>query len=176
MLPSIASRESLSGEDVVRSEPLHACRPSIWSCVNYATVSAKGGQPLMRDAAPQTIWAVGGTVEGAVDSDQQIDEVVGPTVGEVSLGERPDPLVGVQLRCVGREVGQVETRVAVAEAVERVTAMGPRVVEEGDHRSREMPQQVAKELADLDVPDVVQVQAPVEVQFSKRGDGFTYDR
>jgi hypothetical protein len=70
--------------------------------------------------------------------DQQFIHVVRATVGELSFGESPDTLVRIQLRGVGWEVLDVQTRMPLLEFVERTSLMGLGIVQQDDERSSEM--------------------------------------
>ncbi len=66
----------------------------------------------------------------------------------------------------------VETRVLALELLQGVPVVGSGVVQERNHRARHVPQQVAQELADLFLPDIVKPELVVEAQVvAFRADG-----
>lgn len=89
-------------------------------------------------------------------------DVVGSTVGQGSLELRPYSLVRIQVGCVGRESFQVEPRKAAAEFPNRFTSVLSKVIPDDEHVSSQMAQEVAEELADLGVLDVLAVELDIE--------------
>ncbi len=65
-------------------------------------------------------------------------QVVGPTVGELPFGERPNTLVGIQLRSVGWEVLDAQTRMPSLEFVQQTAFVGLGIVQQDDDRPSEM--------------------------------------
>jgi len=108
-------------------------------------------------------------IQDIFDIPAKVGQRVGPPVGQLSFGKGPDALVGVQLRRVGREVREAKPRVTAAQHAKRFPLVGPGVVQEDDHRSPQMPQQVAEELADFRLADVGRVKAVVESEPSALG-------
>lgn len=82
-------------------------------------------------------------------------EVVGSTIGQAGLGICPHAFVGIEFRAVGRERLQVEARVAAAQLPDRFAFVDRSIVEENDHMAAQVAQQMAEEVADLGMADVV---------------------
>lgn len=64
----------------------------------------------MADTTTERVRRVGDTLERSDEVYNQLAEVVGPTVSEFALGERPNPLVGVEFRRVGGKVFIAQAR------------------------------------------------------------------
>ncbi len=91
-------------------------------------------------------------------------QVVGSTVGEFPFGERPNTLVGIQLRGVGWKVLDVQTRMPPLEFVQQTSLVGLGIVQQDDDRSSEMTQEIPKERADPPAVDIVQAELIVQPQ------------
>ena len=91
-------------------------------------------------------------------------QVVGSTVGEFPFGERPNTLVGIQLRGVGWEVLDAQTRMPPLEFVQQTSLVGLGIVQQDDDRSSEMAQEMPKERADSPSVDIVQAELIVQPQ------------
>ena len=70
----------------------------------------------------------------------------------------------------------VKTGMAALEFRQRFSVVGLRVVQDGDHRAAQVPQQIAKEHAQLLVPDIVEVKLVEKAQMlALRADGDSRD-
>jgi hypothetical protein len=81
-------------------------------------------------------------------------EVVGATVGETPFGVGPDGFVGVELRGVGRQELEMQSRESAADFPNPFSFVNAGVVPDHDDVPAEVAQQVPEEFADLVVPDV----------------------
>ena len=91
-------------------------------------------------------------------------QVVGSTVGELSFGERPNALVGIQFRGVGWKVLDAQTRMPLLEFIQQTSLVGLGIVQQDDDRSSEMTQEIPKERADPPAVDIVQAELIVQPQ------------
>lgn len=89
-------------------------------------------------------------------------QIIGSTIGQAGLGIGPYAFVGVQLRGVGREEFEMEAREATAQRSDRFTLVDRGVIEHHDHVPPQVAQQMAEEIADVGVPDVVAMAAEVK--------------
>ena len=89
-------------------------------------------------------------------------DVIGATVCEPSFGVGPDGFVGVELRGVWREVFEMQPRKPATERPNPFSFVNAGVVPDHDDVPTEVAEEVAKELADLVVPDVLGVALKVE--------------
>lgn len=70
----------------------------------------------------------------------------------------------------------VETGVPALDLCQRLSMVSLRIVQDRDHRATQVPQQIAKEYADLLVPDVIEVKLVEKVQvLALRADGDSRD-
>ena len=70
----------------------------------------------------------------------------------------------------------VETRMLPLELAQGIPLVSFRVVQERNHRAAKMPQQMAKELADLLLPDILVIELVIQTQVvSSRADGDSGD-
>jgi len=130
----------------------------------------------LQDAAAKFRGRLADAVDGTDQVVHQLLDVVRATVGQISLGLCPDPLVRVEFRGVGGEVFDMEAGMLALEFCQRFSMVRGRVVEDGDHRTAQVPQQVAEEDAHLLVPDVVEVKLVEEAQvLTLRADGDSRD-
>lgn len=118
----------------------------------------------MRDAGTQVHLGTAKALERRGDCVVQSPDVVGLPIGECTLRMTPDAFVRVQLGRVAREVLDVQARAARDQLANLATAVNLGVVEQHDDVPAEMAQEVSEELADLELTDVVEVQAIVEPQ------------
>ena len=89
-------------------------------------------------------------------------EVVGPTVGQTPFGVGPDGLVGIELRGVGRNGFEMESRESTADFPNRLSFVNAGVVPDDEDVTPKMAQQVPEEFADLVVSDVLRVALEVQ--------------
>ena len=87
----------------------------------------------------------------------QFLDIVGTTIREVALGQRPYPFVGIELRRVGREVFDMQARVLPQQFLQRFPMVGTRVVQQSNHWPFQMAQQMAEKLTDFFLSDVLEV-------------------
>ena len=74
----------------------------------------------------------------------------------------PDALVGVELRSVGREGNEMQTRGAFQKFLHRITSMDCAVVQQNDDMAVDLAQQMAEEHCDLLALDVVFVELAIQ--------------
>jgi hypothetical protein len=73
-------------------------------------------------------------------------------VRQFSLGERPDPFIGIQFRSIGRKMLEVEAGVMIEEFLEWFALMSGGVVQQNDDRATEMSQQLPQKPTNLLLP------------------------
>lgn len=116
------------------------------------------------------------SVHCATEVLDQVLDVVGTPVRELSLGKRPDAFVGVQLGRVGWEVLDPQARMLFDKIRDRSALVYSTVVKKRYDGAAEVAEQVAQEYADLHVPDVVQEEEVVETEpLLDRADGDSGD-
>ena len=93
---------------------------------------------------------------------QQFFQVIRPSVGKFPFGKRPDSLIGIEFGCVGRKVFQMQPAMASAKLSKRFALVGPGVVQQYNHGSAQMTQQMAEEQANFGLPDVVEVESVIQ--------------
>ena len=89
-------------------------------------------------------------------------EISGAAIGQASLGIRPDALVGIEFGGVGREIFQMEPRVAATQLPDRFALVDRSIIEEHDHVAPQVAQQMEEEGADVGVADVVAMATEVK--------------
>ena len=89
-------------------------------------------------------------------------DVVGATVGETPFGVGPDGFVGVELRGVGREEFEMQSREPATDFPNPFSFMNAGVVPDHDDVPAEVAQQVSEEFAHLVVSDVFRVALEVQ--------------
>lgn len=98
------------------------------------------------------------------ESGEQVQDIVGATIGQLSFRQRPHPLIGVEFRRVRGKIFEAKTRDAPPEIPQGVSLVGPGIVQQGDHRTPQVSQQMAEERADFDVADIRPVKLKVQSQ------------
>jgi hypothetical protein len=73
---------------------------------------------------------VTGLFEGTDEIFDQLVEVVRYAVGEIPFGQRPDPLVGVEFRRVGRKLFEVEAGMPALEGGQGFPPVRRRVIQD----------------------------------------------
>ena len=89
-------------------------------------------------------------------------QIVGPSVGQAGFGIGPHAFVGIQLRRVRGEKFEVEPREAAAQHSDRFALVDRGIVEDHDHVPPQVAQQMAEEIADVGVADVVAMATEVK--------------
>ena len=100
--------------------------------------------------------------ERGVQSPVEGIQIVGPTVGQTGLGIGPHGFVWIQLWRVGRKELEVEPRVAATQLPNRFALVDRSIVEERDHVAPQVVQQVAEEVADVGLADIVAMATEVK--------------
>jgi hypothetical protein len=90
--------------------------------------------------------------------------VIGPAVGEIVLGLRPDPLVGIEFWRIGRKVFDTQTWVLPQQISQGCSMVGAGVIQQGNHWPFQMPQQMAEKLTNFLLSDVLEVKLVEEAQ------------
>ncbi len=116
------------------------------------------------DAAPEFFGGSSNLVDRADDAVHQLIHVERASVGEVAFGQRPNAFVGVELWGVGGKVLDVQARVPTEQPGQRRAMMGGGVVQQNDHGTPEVAQQLAEEEAHFFLSDVVEEKQVVEAQ------------
>ena len=115
--------------------------------------------------APTEVATVGANgFQGFDHCDHQLREIVSLAIREALLGQLPDSLIGVELRRIGRESLQVESRCASAKLTDELASMGVPTIPQDDDVPRELPEQSSQEVAGLELSDVFRVELKVKVE------------
>ena len=99
----------------------------------------------MRNAAPQESLGAADPTERREQVRPQDVPVVGPPVGQLPLGERPDALVRIQLGGVGRERLEVQSGDSGAERADDGTLVDRPVVPHDDHAAAKVAEKLPEE-------------------------------
>ena len=106
----------------------------------------------------------------------EIVEVLGAAVGQVVFGQMPDALIRIQLRRVGRETLQAQTRMLAQQLIQRFALMGGGVIHKHHDRAAQVSKQMAEEEAHFLLPDVAEPKLVIEAEMlSLRTDGDSRD-
>ena len=116
----------------------------------------------MLDTAAKVTRGVSKPFQAARDVVEELVLGIGPTVGELGLGEVPHAFFGIDLGRVGREALELESGVGAAQSPDQVAAVHAAVVPQDDDGAVQMAQQMTQEVADLGLLNVLGVQAIVE--------------
>lgn len=116
------------------------------------------------DATTELGLGTAKTLEGAEQVGPERRHAVWSAVREGSFRERPNALIGVQLRRVGRKERRVETGEALTERPNERALMDSSVVPHDDDRPAQVPEEVSEKLTHLRLADVGLVDAVVETE------------
>jgi hypothetical protein len=106
----------------------------------------------------------------------ELVEVLGAAVGQVVLGQGPNALIRIQLRCVRGETLQAQTRVLAKDLIQGLAFMGGGIVQKYDHRAGQVSKEMTEEDAHLLLPDVVEPKLVIEAEMvSLRTEGDCRD-
>src|SRR6516164_88671 len=92
-----------------------------------------------------------------------------PLARSCLVGQGPNALVRIQLRGVGGETLQAQTRVFAEELIQRCAFMGWGIVQKHDHPTAQVSQQMTEEDAHLLLPDVVEPKLVIEAEVLSPG-------
>src|SRR2546423_12140247 len=90
--------------------------------------------------------------------------MVRAAIGQLALGQRPNPFVGVEFRSIGREMLQLETRVLIQKLLQRLPLMSGGIIQQNDNGATQVPQQLLQKPTDFLLPDVVEKEEIIESQ------------
>jgi len=126
-------------------------------------------QSGFKDASAQFFGRVSNGVDRSDDAIHQLVRVEGAAVSEVSFGQRPDSLVGVEVGSISGKVLDVQARVSAEEPGKRWAVVGGGVVEQNDDRSTEVAEQFAEKSTHFFLSDIVEEEQIVEAQVLSLG-------
>lgn len=118
----------------------------------------------MGDAASKILPVGANRRQRVNDSAHQSCQIVALAVGEPLLGQLPDSLVRIELRRVGWEALQMEALGASTELADQQATMGIATVPKNEDVAVEVSEQLAQEVARLQLSDVLGVELKVEIQ------------
>ncbi len=107
---------------------------------------------------------VADAVNGSDNVFHQFVYILGAAVGQLPLGHRPDALVWIQLRRIGRKVLDAQAAMFFEDLFDGRSFVGRGVVEQKDDRASEAAQQFPEEHTDLGLSDVVVEEQVVKSQ------------
>ena len=116
----------------------------------------------MSEAAAQ--YALGGASlsQTSQQSATQLGNVVGLAVGERVLDGVPRGFDGVEFRCVGRQLLQMQARVLVTKLLQALAVVDRSTVPNDDDMATQVFEQVPKEIVHFVARDILRVQPEVE--------------
>src|SRR5438094_7801577 len=118
--------------------------------------SAKKGQVGLEDTTAELLRRCSGAFDRTDEVLHEIVEVLGAAVGQVVFGQMPDALIRIQLRRVGRETLQAQTRMLAQQLIQRFALMGGGVIHKHHDRAAQVSKQMAEEEAHFLLPDVAE--------------------
>jgi hypothetical protein len=121
------------------------------------------------NAASQILPVGANRRERVEDSLHESFKVVALTVREPLLGQLPDSLVRIELRCIRGKALQMEALTARAELPNEQAAVRIATVPQHEDVAAQVAEQLAQEVPCLQLPDIVGVQLEVETQTPPAG-------
>jgi hypothetical protein len=129
----------------------------------------KRGKVGLQDATAESVRRCAGVFDGTDEMLQEVIDVLGAAVGQVALGQAPDPLIGIQLRRVAGEMLQTQTRMLPEQLVQWLAFMRWGLVQKHNHRAGQVPKQMAEEDAHLLPPDVAEPKLVIKAEILSLG-------
>src|SRR5260370_563466 len=83
------------------------------------SLAQRNEQLGMRDAGTQFLRGIADAFDRTEDVFHQFVHVAGATVGQFPFGQRPDPFIGVKLRCIRRKVLDPQATMLVQQLFDR---------------------------------------------------------
>jgi len=115
--------------------------------------------------------------QGVGEHGGEFRQVVGAAVGEGVVQLVPDPLIRIELGRIGGEALEVQPGIGAAEVADRVAFVRFPVVPDDNDAATKMPEEMAQELADFWLLDILGVPLEVEPEaLAARADGEGRDR
>jgi len=122
-----------------------------------------------QDTATQSFRRAPNLIDGSDDGLHQLVHVERTTVGEVPFGQRPNALIGVEIGSIGGKVFDMQARVTAEELGERRAGVRGGVVQQNDHRTAEVAEQLAEKSTHFLLSDVIEEEQIVEAQVLSLG-------
>lgn len=129
----------------------------------------KRGKVGLENATAESVRRCSGVFDRTDEILQEVIEVLGAAVGEVTLGQAPYSLVGIQLRRVAGEMLQTQTRMLPEQLIQRLAFMRWGLVQKHNHRAVQVSKQMAEEDAHLLLPDVAEPKLVIEAEMLALG-------
>lgn len=120
------------------------------------------GKRGVSDAGAEAARGATKAGERTDDRAEQGEHVVGTPVRQLGFRARPDPFVGIELRRVGREIGQAESWVLLEAGSHDRPAVNGAVVPDDDDGTSQMTQQGAQEVTRVRCPEILAMQLEIE--------------
>jgi len=133
------------------------------------SLAQRNEQLGMRDAGTQFLRGIADAFDRTEDVFHQFVHVAGATVGQFPFGQRPDPFIGVKLRCIRRKVLDPQATMLVQQLFDRCSFVCGGVIQHNDDRAAQVTQQFAQKHTDLILPDVVIEEQVVEADTMSPG-------
>lgn len=102
------------------------------------------------------------TRERGDEGAEQRQHIVGAPVRQLGFGAGPHAFIGIEVRCVAREIRQAEARMLLEEGPHDRPAVNVAVVPDDDDRSSEMSQEITQERTGVRRAEILAVQLEVE--------------
>ena len=124
------------------------------------------------NAGPKKPLGVSDAMDGAAESASKLNDVLGCTVGQSTLGLGPHELVWVKLRGIEREPVNMDPLVPAQELLDDDAPVGGDAIPKEYERSAHVPEKVAQESENFHAGDVGTVETEVKSKpLPRRRDG-----
>jgi hypothetical protein len=101
----------------------------------------------------------------------QFMDIIGAAVGQGGFGLGPYSFIRIEFRGVRGKGFEMEAWIFAEELPDHLPFVRPTVVPDDDNRAAQMHEEITEKIADLDLGDVVEVEAVIEAEpFSGRAD------
>jgi hypothetical protein len=135
-----------------------------------AQLAQKGGKGRVGDAGPEISAVAADGFQGIENREQELGQIVGPTVGELLLGQFPDAFVGVESWGVGRKSLEMKSLGLSTELADELAAVRIATVPQHEDMTADLAQQLSQEVSGLLLSNVLRKELKVEIQSLAPGD------
>ncbi len=118
----------------------------------------------MQNASPKSVGRLLDAIDRTNDIVEQFVAVIGATVGKILFGLCPDAFVGIQIRRIGRQVFQMQTRMLIENVLDGPAFVGGGIVQQDNNGTPEMAQQLSQEEGHFIMANVVEEEKVVQTQ------------
>lgn len=118
----------------------------------------------MLDAATNFDERAADGIERSDNLAHQSIHIAGTSVGQSTLGQRPDAFIRIELRRIAGKILHMQAGMAMSKSPQGLPFVNLAIIQQRDDVPAKMTQQMSEEFADLKSADIVQIKAVIQAQ------------